>query len=56
MIHRSRLYDDAGSNRRKQCRPQEEPEDFKRRGTTAAEPSAHIERYLSERVLNLNPA
>jgi hypothetical protein len=32
MIHRSRLYDDAGSNRRKQCRPQEEPENFKRRG------------------------
>jgi len=48
MIHRSRLHEEARSNRRKQCPPKEEPEGIKRRGTIAARPSAYMERYLSE--------
>ena len=55
MTHRSRQHEEAGLNWRKKYHSSEGPEGIKRRGTTAARPFAHTERYLSERVLNTTP-
>src|SRR5688572_6717792 len=44
MVHRLRLQDDAGSDRREQCPPYEEPESAWRECATDAGLSAHTER------------